>query len=285
MTPLLVPYWSPQVYYLGPIPIDPWATMVCIGFVVGLEIARARGIRKGLKVPDVVDGAVFIVAMGFVVGHLMHVLAYNYDRFEEQGVLSLLKVWEGFSSTGGFIGAVIGALLFYGVIRRRDFWRHADAIVFGFPVGWMFGRTGCFLAHDHIGQPSDFALAVDFPQPLGPRHDLGLYEALFSLGIALIFFALGRKERPKGFFVALFGLLYAPVRFGLDFLRNQDLSNADVRYLSLTPAQWGMILMFLASAVVLAKLGRGGAEPDSIPEADDVKPSAGGVAEGPSSEE
>lgn len=254
MIPILIPYWTPQVYYLGPVPLDPWAALVCIGFVAGLEISRARGIKKGLAVPDVVDGAVFIVAMGFVVGHLVHVLAYNPQRLEEDGILALLRVWQGFSSTGGFIGAVLGAVLFYKVIRPRPFWEHVDPIMFSFPVGWFFGRMGCFSVHDHIGTPSTWLLAVNHPQPVGPRHDLGLYEALWTLGIAVAFYALDRKPRKAGFFVAAWAALYAPVRFGLDFLRNTDLSNADVRWAGLTPAQYGALLMFVAGLWVMRKL-------------------------------
>lgn len=254
MIPLLIPYWAPKVVNVGPVPIDPWATLVLIGLVVGLEISRARGIKRGLEVPDIVDGAMFTVGMGFIVGHLMHVLAYNPDRLETDGVMALVRVWQGFSSTGGFIGAVIGSVLFWRVIRPRDYWAHADTIMFAFPFAWVFGRLGCFAAHDHIGRSSDFFLAVNFPLPTGPRHDLGLYEALWTVVISAVFFALDRKPRKGGFYIALWAFLYAPARFVLDFLRNEDLANADVRWAGLTPAQWGMILMFGAGAFLAFKL-------------------------------
>ena len=47
MLPLLIPYWQAKILYLWKIPIDPWATLVCIGFIVGLEVGRARGIKLG----------------------------------------------------------------------------------------------------------------------------------------------------------------------------------------------------------------------------------------------
>jgi phosphatidylglycerol:prolipoprotein diacylglycerol transferase len=155
-----------------------------------------------------------------------------------------VRVWQGFSSTGGFIGAVIGSVLFWRFIRPRDYFAHADTIMFAFPFAWVFGRLGCFAAHDHIGRSSDFFLAVNFPLPTGPRHDLGLYEALWTVVISAVFFALDRKPRKGGFYIALWAFLYAPARFVLDFLRNEDLANSDVRWVGLTPAQWGMILMF-----------------------------------------
>jgi hypothetical protein len=54
----MIPYFTFPVYQLGPVPIDPWGFLVCVGFVLGLEIARARGIALGLDVrPSQVPGA------------------------------------------------------------------------------------------------------------------------------------------------------------------------------------------------------------------------------------
>lgn len=268
----LIPYFQIPILELGPVAIDSWATLVALGFILGLEICRARGINKGLEVRDVVDGIVATVGMGFVVGHIVHVVAYNPHQLEEDGIVALLRIWAGFSSTGGFIGAVLGALLFFKLLRPRDFWSHSDVMMFGFPFAWVLGRLGCFSAHDHIGKRSDFFLAVDFPELRygGPRHDLGLYEALWTLVIALIFLALRDKKLRDGFFIALFAALYAPARFLFDFLRNDDLGGADVRWMGLTPAQWGMIAMFVAGAVVAVRLWRLGPpeEPGGVGEGD-----------------
>lgn len=266
----MIPYLEIPVYQLGPIPLDPWGTMVCIAFVVGLEIARARGIKLGLAVPDVVDGIVAVVLSGFIVAHLVHVFAYHPDQLSSpsdydlwgwkfslpRGVKALTSIWAGVSSMGGFLGAVIGAVVFYKFIRKRSFFEHADAIMYAFPFAWVFGRTGCFLAHDHIGKPTTFFLAVRFRG--GPRYDLGLLEALWSIVISAAFWYAGRTPRRPGFFLALWCVLYAPARFGLDFLRNTDLSNADVRWLGLTPAQYGAILMTGLGGYLVYHLSRPG---------------------------
>jgi phosphatidylglycerol:prolipoprotein diacylglycerol transferase len=281
----LIPYYSPFIWELGPLVLDSWALLVSIGFIFGLEVARARGLQKGLDVRDVVDSAVFVVAMGFLVGHIVHVVAYNPHQLEEQGIWAILKVWAGFSSTGGFIGAVLGCILMFQVFpamfgarraamlardtplewwekpidwmgRPRAFWPHADVLMYSFPFGWTLGRLGCFSAHDHVGARSDFFLAVDFPAAGygGPRHDLGLYEALWTAVIAASFYALRKLDVRPGFFVALWCALYAPARLGFDFLRHTDMRGADVRWLSLTPAQWGSIAMAVAGVCVLLSL-------------------------------
>lgn len=263
-----IPFFQLAVYNIdipgiGPLPIDPWATLVCIGFVVGLELARWRGMKLGLDVRDVVDGSVFIVLTGFVISHFFTVFFYFPERLQQDGIMALLRVWQGFSSTGGFLGAVIGAWLFYTYVRPRPILRHADVIMWGFPFGWFFGRLGCGSVHDHVGGLTSFPLAMDFDKGFGPwtdaaawralhnyaqvtgvRHELGLYEAALTLPIMVAFWMLGKKDRVPGYFLALFGLMYSPIRFILDFLRNADLDHQDARYLGLTPAQYGMIVMF-----------------------------------------
>jgi len=46
-----------------------------------------------------------------------------------------------------------------------------------------------------------------------------------------------------GYVALLSSLCYAIVRFFLDFLRATDLSQSDVRFGYLTPAQWGMVVV------------------------------------------
>ena len=121
-----------------------------------------------------------------------------------------------------------------------------DAGVFGFPFGWLFGRTGCFITHDHPGRVTDFFLAVDNYRGAGePRHDLGLYEVFWSIAVVALFLFLARTRRRPGFYMALFCLLYAPVRFGLDFLRATPEHGGDIRYAGLTPGQYGSIALLL----------------------------------------
>lgn len=254
-----IPFFQLGVYNfnvpgIGVLPIDPWATLVCIGFVVGLEVARSRAIRLGLDVRNLVDGAVFTVLMGFFIAHVVTVVFYFPERLQTDGIWSILRVWQGFASTGGFVGAVLGAWIFYTWIRPVGAMRHADVICYGFPFGWFFGRMGCGVVHDHIGARTDFFLGMNFPSfhyAAGVRHELGLYEMVYMIPVMALFLYLGRVDRVPGFFLGLFAMLYAPIRFVLDFLRNNDLSAQDARYFSLTPAQYGMILLFIAGAWLL----------------------------------
>lgn len=265
-----IPYFQLGVYPftipgLGvELPIDPWATLVCIGIVVGLEVARYRAIKLGLEVKDIVDGAVFIVCMGFVMAHVVTVVFYKPERLATDGIWAILRVWEGFASSGGFIGAILGAWIFYKFIRKKPAMRHADIICYGFPFGWFFGRVGCGVVHDHIGALTTFPLGMQFPEwhrAAGLRHELGLYEAAYMVLVMGLFLYWGQRDRVPGFFLGWFAVLYAPVRFVFDFLRATDLSGADIRWGGLTAAQYGMIALFLAGVWLLRTIDHEGYEP------------------------
>ncbi len=112
----------------------------------------------------------------------------------------MLNVWSGLSSFGGFLGALI-AFLYYTKREKISRLDYADSVAPGLAVGWIFGRTGCFTAHDHPGRHTSFFLSVNYPD--GPRHDLGLDELLFTIAMTAILFWYRRKPRPPGHVIAL----------------------------------------------------------------------------------
>ena len=260
----MIPYYPPPSFTLGDVRFDSWLVLVVAGIALGTEYSRARAIRQGLSVKVTVDCILFMVGMGFLVAHLVHILAYNYQLFEEDWK-RILPWYGGYSSYGGFLGAGTAIALFLRW-KKAPAWPYVDNLAIGFVLGWALGRTGCFSAHDHMGASSTFFMAVDFPAKLGgPRHDLGLYEAILAWAMFAFFHVLDRRnpERWHGFYTALSLMLYAPVRFGLDFLRGQDLETiarkSDVRWFGLTPAQYGSVALFLLGLWIWQhrkKLGR-----------------------------
>lgn len=97
---------------------------------------------------------------------------------------------------------------------------------------------------------------VDY-QGVIAAHDMGFYEALWSLGVFLLFLILDRKPRKPGFFVCLMGVLYAPVRFYMDFLRPASTDNRwfEDTAIAMTPGQfWSIVFMVVASYGLYTRL-------------------------------
>jgi phosphatidylglycerol:prolipoprotein diacylglycerol transferase len=240
-----IPDWVPII---GKLTIHAFGILVAIGILVGLKLTKKRGRELGLVDENVDSMVTWSLVFGFIIAHLFDVFAYQTFG-AHPSLRDILNPLSGFSSFGGFAGALIG-LFIWCRRHRQPIMPYADSLAFGLATGWMFGRLGCFTAHDHPGRHTTFFLAVHYPD--GPRHDLGLDEALWAAGIALAFAILRRKKRPLGTYVTLLTLAYAPVRFALDFLRATDVPEPDPRYYGLTPAQWGCVGVLCAGAALAA---------------------------------
>jgi phosphatidylglycerol:prolipoprotein diacylglycerol transferase len=288
----MIPYFAPVVFtvpLLG-VPIHLFGILVATGILLGVRQVVRRGEQLGLRSWDTTTMTTWGILTGFVISHVFDVLVYQPDALARNPWL-LLNPASGLSSFGGFLGMVLGVVV-WAKLRLRVFVRlgraprrilirlqrrhrpllaNFDAAVYGGTTGWLFGRLGCFSAKDHPGLPTRFFLGVDYGyhEPGGVRHDLGLYEALFTLGLVILYRVLIRRSRPAGFYLMLTALAYGPVRFGFDFLRV-----ADERYLGLTPAQYGAIALFAVGATMWAR-GRWSVPPDPIAAAEEGAPAPG----------
>lgn len=272
---MLIPYVNiPSLTISGPVGIHPFGVLVATGILTGAWLTRKRGGRLGLEDENVRSMIFWSVATGFLVAHVVDVLIYQEGDFERK-MWAMLNPFSGFSSMGGFAGAVLGLWLW---CKRNgeEVLAYADSLAYGLALGWMFGRLGCFVAHDHPGKPTSFFLGVDYPcerppchpvadflymNPIHRRHDLGLYEALVAAALALFYFLCERFVRPrKGFYVAAIALYYGPVRFFLDYLRADPSAGGDPRYLGLTPAQYAALFVFAVGIALAVRVARRPAE-------------------------
>ncbi len=247
----MIPWFNITFPSLGPLTIHMFGILVATGILVGARLTRSRGGELGLSPESVASMVTTVLVCGFLFAHFFDVFAYQ-TKGPRPTLLDILNPFGGLSSYGGFIGA-LGGLFYWCRRHQTNVMPYADSLAFGLAPGWMFGRLGCFTAHDHPGKLTDFFLAVKYPE--GTRHDLGLDEALWALVITTIFLILRKTQRehvrPLGLYVALLSLLYGPMRFALDYLRATDLPGADPRYYGLTPAQYGSALVFAAGLALL----------------------------------
>jgi phosphatidylglycerol:prolipoprotein diacylglycerol transferase len=248
----VIPYLNIPPLKIGPLEIHAFGVLVAIGILVGAWVVTRRAKERKLDLDVMRSAITWLLVGGFVMAHLVAVLAYEPERVLREP-WSLLMFWSGLSSFGGFLGAFLG-LYFYLRHKKVPMGPYFDCVGLGLIPGWIFGRLGCYTAHDHPGLATDFFLAVKYPPehachqsgPGAACHDLGFYELLFTLVLFVVFEFVRRRPPAPGKIAALIGFLYAPVRFTLDFLRT-----ADARYLSLTPGQYFAIALFIGCGLFL----------------------------------
>jgi phosphatidylglycerol:prolipoprotein diacylglycerol transferase len=271
---LFIPYFKAEPWEVPlpggySIPIQPFGVLVAIGVLLGARVAEEWGKRNGIQPAVVSDLIGHVVIAGFVGGYFLNAAFYKPEALVRviEDPRRLVSEYLGLSSFGGFFGA-IGGLVLWRVRRKMSLIAIGEAACFAFPFGWFFGRMGCFVAKDHPGRVTDFFLAIEgWPigaPPYPTRHDLGLYEVLWSAAAAALFLVLAKKRRPRGFYMALLPLSYAPIRFFLDYLRATPEYGGDVRYGGFTPGQYGALVIF-ALGLYVAWWIRNHEEPTVVP--------------------
>ena len=185
-------------------------------------------------------------------------LFYFPERFGlAMETMNPARLFSGISSYGGFLGGVIGAFIWR---RRRQIplLELGDATAFAAPFGWVFGRMGCAVTHDHPGGVTNFFLGIrGWDGTPYTRHDLGLYEVIWSAAVMALLLVLVQRKRTPGFYVALVPTLYAPYRFLLDFLRiDAALVGGDAALAAQLPHAAGIVGPAVMALAALSAIGR-----------------------------
>lgn len=245
----VIPWFELPSLSLGPFTIQSFGVLSAAGILLAVSLATRAARALGRDPQVILDYSVVGVLSGVVVGHLVHLFFYHPEELDSPW--RVFQVWEGLSSMGGLLGAVIAAVAWFRWkgIRFHD---HADAFALGMAPGWGVARVGCFTVHDHPGVKTDFFLAVRFPD--GPRHDLGLYEAIVLFSIGGLLYLLHRRGALRGRLLAVLAATYGVARFLLDFLRAEDVVYADARHLGLTFAQYAAVALLAYAAWAFARL-------------------------------
>ena len=223
------------------IPVHTYSLLVGAGFLVAMWLASRAANRSGLSGDRVLDlsGWIFLVAMG---GSRALFILVNWDEYQHD-LMGILQIWKG--GVVFYVG-FISAVLFSAWYMRRhqmSFFQYADAMGPTVAIGQALGRLGCFAAGCCWGGACDvhFPLAARFPpESLAygsqaashliapgaastiPVHPTQLYEAL---GCTLIFLFLTfwrSRKRFNGELLALYLMLYAPLRALVETFRGDE---------------------------------------------------------------
>ncbi len=248
----MIPWFQIQSIEVGFVKLNVWGMLVSLGFMAGMAASYFELKKRKMEASRVYDLAFWIILFSMIGGRLFYVA--EHLNIYLAAPLDILKLWQGgMSIYGGFIGAVLAAIVYFKK-NKLNFWQYADASILGLPLGLFIGRLGCFLIHDHPGIKTNFFLGVAYSD--GVRHDLGLYDSLAGLIIFLVFLIFNRKARFPGFYLAVFSVFYGIIRFFLDFLRIENSAGADPRYFGLTLAQYVSLGLLLLGLFIFYKCGR-----------------------------
>jgi len=210
--------------YLGFFPLRTYGLMLLIGFLTGWRVAVWRAKKEGLPEEVFFDFGVCALIGGVIGARLFHFLQ-NYEAYRT--FWGFFKIWQGgLVFYGGFFGAVVASIIF---IKKKGLplLKTLDVATPSLALGLGFSRIGCFLNGCCFGQPTNLPWAVSFPAGSFPYgrygslllHPTQIYLSLNAFILFIIVSSYFKYRKAPGEVLVLFGILYAPTRFLLEFLR------------------------------------------------------------------
>lgn len=218
----------PELFRIGNFPINTYGVFLALAFLGAIMITARLGARDGLSKERIYDLCLWMLLAGLAGSKVLMLFTEPEYRDHPALLLSLDFLRSGGVFYGGLLGAVIAGYL---LMRRYKlpWWQTADACAPGIALGNVLGRLGCFSAGCCWGKPTTKPWGVQFTDlgheitgvPVGVHlHPTQLYESSAML-IGFVFLLwLHRRRRFTGEVILAYALLYASVRFVIEFFRD-----------------------------------------------------------------
>jgi len=218
----------PELFRIGSFPINTYGVFLAIAFLCGILITARLGERDGLPRERVYDLCLWMLLASLIGSKVLMLFTEPEYRENPLGLLSLDFLRSGGVFYGGLLGAILAG---YFLMKRYQlpFWKTADACAPGIAIGNFFGRQGCFAAGCCWGKPTSLPWGVQFSElgheitgvPIDQHlHPTQLYESFAMLLVFFFLLWLHKRKRFSGQVVLVYGLLYATIRFAVEFVRD-----------------------------------------------------------------
>ncbi len=260
LLPAEIPSPTVGVWHLGPLPIRGYAMAILAGIVVAVWLTQRRLAAQGEAPGVALDISAWAVPFGIVGGRLYHVIT-DWEKYFGPGrnPLDALKIYEGGLGIWGAIA--LGALGAWIGCRQSgvSFLRFVDAAAPGVAIAQAMGRVGNWFNNEIYGKPTDVpwklriyewdtalgrAVVDANGEPIikGYYHPTFLYEALWTLSLAVFLIWLGRRFRlHPGQTFAAYVMGYPIGRIVIENMRTDEATHV----LGQRVNTWTSILVFL----------------------------------------
>ncbi len=219
----------PELFRIGTFPVTTYGIFLAMGMLLALFAASRLAARDGLPKERIYDLGLWVLVGGLVGSKILMIMV-------EPGVA--IFTLDFLRSGGVFYGGLIGGFLAVAILvplYKLNFWKVADAFAPGVALGQAFGRQGCFSAGCCWGKETHLPWGVHFTQagheytgvPIyGPDgadlflHPTQLYESFIMLAVFGFLVYLHRRKKFDGQILIAYGIIYALVRFSIEFVRD-----------------------------------------------------------------
>src|SRR5207247_1036133 len=218
----------PILFRIGNFPINTYGVFLALAFLGAIFVTVRLAGRDDLPREKIYDLSLWMLLASLIGSKVLMFLTEPEYREHPLQLFSLDFLRSGGVFYGGLIGAVLTG---YFLMKRYKlpWWKTADACAPGIAMGNFFGRQGCFSAGCCWGKPTNLPWGVKFTEvgheitgvPTNSYlHPTQLYESFAMLIVFFFLLWLHRGRRFSGLVILFYALLYAAVRFVIEFFRD-----------------------------------------------------------------
>jgi len=218
----------PELFRIGNFPLHTYGVFLALAFLGAIMVTVRLASRDGLPRERIYDLCLWMLLASLIGSKALMFFTEPEYRGNPLALLSLDFLRSGGVFYGGLIGAVVTG---YFLMRRYKlpWWKTADACAPGIALGNVLGRQGCFSAGCCWGKPTTMPWGVKFTElgheitgvPTGVYlHPTQLYESFAMLIVFFFLLWLHRHRRFSGQVILAYGLIYAAIRFVIEFFRD-----------------------------------------------------------------
>lgn len=250
-----------QGFYIGKILIPYYGTMIALGIVVAGIIGYFLIKRFSLIYDDFIILAAYSLGLGIMGAKVLYIyVSRNIIEWKKMLNLEYLNSWMsgGFVFYGGLIAGFIGIVVVW-KIHKIDVLSYVKITIPCIPVAHAFGRIGCHLASCCYGIPYSGPICIIYHDSLYAPNNIRLFpvqllEASLNLFITLILIVFIIKKGSTIYSIYIYLILYAVMRFALEYLRYDYEERGSVGYLSTSQIISILIISVCLISIVINKI-------------------------------
>jgi phosphatidylglycerol---prolipoprotein diacylglyceryl transferase len=185
----------PILFKVGPVQIFSYGFFLTLAYLAGTFVFWREGRKRGFNEEKLLDLSIVTLIASLIGGRALYVLL-NWSYFQEDP-RSILYFWQGgFAYFGSLIFGFLAAW-FLSRSWKWPFFQIADLGALAVSLSFAIGKIGAFLAGTDYGVQTSLPWGVVFPNLVGVRHPVQLYETAASLLIFLVLLRVYFKNISK----------------------------------------------------------------------------------------
>jgi len=206
---------------LGPVTIRWYGVFIALGFLAAHWLFQKHGRRIELD-SATRSNLILLIFLSGILGARVYYVLLHWQEYKTESIEIFRIDHGGLVFFGGFLAACI-TLWVWAHWKKQAVAPLLDALAAPLALGHALGRMGCFMNGCCHGKPCDYFWAVRLnspPEIAGTSvHPVQLYEFFGLLDICLALLFLEKLRRYPGYVFLSYVVLYAVLRFTVEFFR------------------------------------------------------------------